>query len=250
MTEQEWLDGANTPGELLACLRGRASERRLRLFAVACCRNIWHRLWDPRSCRAVEVAERFADGLATAEELAAARVLAEEAVADASAEFLRTYSRSAEGAVEATTAACDAARPSALEAATGTAASAAQAIPFPEPWKARRREQVLLLRELFGNPFRPARLDPFLRMWNGGQIPRLAAAIYEERAFERMPVLGDALEEAGCTDSDLLAHCRVPLLRAPFDVAGTPGEDWLASAGMSGGHVRGCWAVDLVLERG
>jgi hypothetical protein len=59
--------------------------------------------------------------------------------------------------------------------------------------------------------------------WNGGTVPRLARTIYRERCFEDLPVLADALEEAGCDDDGILAHCRRP----------RP-------------HVRGCWVVDLV----
>jgi hypothetical protein len=86
--------------------------------------------------------------------------------------------------------------------------------------------QCILLRELFGNPFRPITLNPSWLSWNEGTIPKLAQAIYDSRDFTDMPKLADALEEAGCTDQDIQAHCR------------------------SGGeHVRGCWVVDLVLGK-
>jgi hypothetical protein len=63
--------------------------------------------------------------------------------------------------------------------------------------------------------------------WNDGTIAKLAEAIYEEWAFDRLPILADALEEAGCTSEELLTHCRA-----------------------GGEHVRGCWAVDLLLGKG
>src|SRR5260370_923062 len=82
-----------------------------------------------------------------------------------------------------------------------------------------------LRRCLFGPPFGPAPpAAPAVPAYNGGRVPRLAAAIYEERAFDRLPVLADALEDAGCADADILGHCRG-----------------------GGEHVRGCWAVDSVL---
>ena len=62
-----------------------------------------------------------------------------------------------------------------------------------------------------------------MKLWNGRTVPRLARALYEERAFDRLPILADALEDAGCHHADLLAHCRGP-----------------------GPHVRGCWVLDLV----
>ncbi|MBL8794488.1 MAG: hypothetical protein JNM56_11325 [Planctomycetia bacterium] len=79
------------------------------------------------------------------------------------------------------------------------------------------------MREIFGNPFRPVPVDP---TWRTPTAIAIAQAIYDERAFDRLPILADALEDAGCTHVDLLNHCRQP-----------------------GEHVRGCWAVDLVLGR-
>jgi hypothetical protein len=85
------------------------------------------------------------------------------------------------------------------------------------------KAQAELLRDLVGNPFRPAALDP---SWLTAAVKALAQVIYEERRFADMPVLADALEEAGCTNADILAHCR------------------------SGGeHARGCWVVDLILAK-
>jgi hypothetical protein len=82
---------------------------------------------------------------------------------------------------------------------------------------------VALLRDIFGNPFRPVAVDP---SWRTSAAVALADGIYADRAFDRLPVLADALEDAGCDSGDVLAHCR------------------------SGGpHVRGCWAVDLLLGK-
>jgi hypothetical protein len=91
---------------------------------------------------------------------------------------------------------------------------------------AERAAQTLLLREVFPNPFRPMQIDRAWLSWNDGTIPKLAQAIYDERRFADLPILGDALEEAGCTDADILAHCRG-----------------------GGEHVRGCWVVDLLLGK-
>lgn len=83
--------------------------------------------------------------------------------------------------------------------------------------------QVALLRDTFGNPLRPVIADP---AWLTSTAVALARTIYEERAFDRLPILADALEEAGCDNADVLTHLR--------------GD---------GPHVRGCWALDLVLGR-
>ncbi len=86
--------------------------------------------------------------------------------------------------------------------------------------------QAHLLRDIIGNPFRPDALDPSWLAWNDGAIRKMAQLIYDDRAFDRLPLLADALEDAGCTDADILAHCRG-----------------------GGEHVRGCWVVDLILSK-
>ncbi len=78
-----------------------------------------------------------------------------------------------------------------------------------------------LLHCIFGNPFRPTNLNPD---WITSTVESLARTIYEDRAFDRMPILADAMEEAGCDNAEILQHCREP-----------------------GVHVRGCWVVDLLL---
>jgi hypothetical protein len=87
--------------------------------------------------------------------------------------------------------------------------------------------QARLLRDLFGDLIRPVRVDPCWVAWNSDTIPNLAQAIYDERRFADLPILADALEDAGCTDREILDHCRGPGL-----------------------HVCGCWAVDLLLGKG
>jgi hypothetical protein len=91
---------------------------------------------------------------------------------------------------------------------------------------ASRKEQTPLARDIFGNPFRPAVVDPAWLIWNGGLVRRLAQSVYDGRAFDRLPVLADALEDAGCAESAVLEHCRCP-----------------------GPHARGCWVVDALLGK-
>ena len=87
--------------------------------------------------------------------------------------------------------------------------------------------QCALLRDIFGNPFhRPPAIEPAWLSWNEGRIIKLARAIYNQRDFGRLSDLRDTLKEAGCTDTELLAHSQVP-----------------------GTHVRGCWLVDLLLGK-
>jgi hypothetical protein len=92
--------------------------------------------------------------------------------------------------------------------------------------KARRGEravQASLLRCIFGNPFRPIAADP---SWLTSTVVGLADAIYNDRAFDRLPILADALVESGCDNPDILRHCR-----------------------SEGPHARGCWACDLLLKK-
>jgi hypothetical protein len=89
-----------------------------------------------------------------------------------------------------------------------------------------KHQQVVLLYELIGNPFRPVAIAPSCLTWNDGTIRKMAQAIDDERAFDRLPILADALEDVGYTNTDLLTHCRQP-----------------------GPHVRGCWVVDLILGK-
>jgi hypothetical protein len=215
MTEAEWL-AYRHPQPMLAFLDAKSSARKWRLFAVACGRRaaVWSLLNDPRSRRAVEVAEGYANGTVTADEL--------RAVASAASAAARGIAAAQDGYDRDglyTPPAC-AASAAALAASADTASAASlahQAVPEEQA------AQATLVREVFGNPFRPVSLPPSIRTLT---VVTLAQAIYDDRAFECLPVLADALEEAGCTDVDILAHCRGP-----------------------GPHVRGCWVVDLVLGK-
>jgi hypothetical protein len=86
--------------------------------------------------------------------------------------------------------------------------------------------EVLQLADAWNRLCDPARVDLACLEWNGGTVRKLAEAIQDSQDFGRLPILADALEEAGCTDAELLDHCR----------AGGP-------------HVRGCWVVDLLLRK-
>jgi hypothetical protein len=226
MKEGNWL-AAKDPQPLLDFLRGRASDRKLRLFAVACCREVWD-LLDAAGRAALEVAERYADGEAT-------RIQATEATAVAlGAE--RTTGKAAKAVYWATKNVirdtlrnvCEAAAEAAAGAAVQKAPAAGRdrGVAWEQTYIAAAARQADLVRESFGNPFRPLAVDPAWLAWGGGIVGRLAQGAYEARAFDRLPVLADALEEAGCTDTAILEHCR------------------------SGGrHVRGCWVVDALCAR-
>jgi hypothetical protein len=256
VTEAEWAV-CSEPDPMLEYLRGKASDRKLRLFAVGCCRRIWHLLTDERSCRAVETAELYADGLADAPELASRQAGAELAVAEAMEQEdvsgARVHSVDLPGhtkvraAVAASTSALentgfdqeatwwaymDAASAVAYDAVAllskATKNGRTESRAFDTLRRAEWSEQCRLLRDLFGPlPFRPATIDRSWLDWRHNTVREFANTFYEMRCFADMPILADALEEAGCTDVAILDHCRQP-----------------------GEHVRGCWVVDLLLGKG
>jgi hypothetical protein len=208
MTEEQWWASEDDPHKMLHYLRGKASDRKLRLFAVACCRYLWCNLADERSRTAVEVAERFSDGLATERKLqdasSAARAAAQEAGKASPAS--------------------DAADVAAWTACSGDGHSIAFHVFLSATEDAESKHQATLLRCIFGpRIFRPVTLDSSLLTLT---VKQLAEAIYDDRAFDRLPILADALEDAGCDNADILNHCRQP-----------------------GEHVRGCWVVDLILGK-
>jgi hypothetical protein len=219
MTESEWL-GCADPKPMLEFLWRDGSHRKLRLFACACCRRVQHLLTGEDSRIAVDVAERHADGLATDEALIQAtgrlEIVAPQGRPYPNAPaYYATWYHAPDVAASAALAAVEA-----IEYAAGDA-------------DGERAAQVASLRDIFGNPFRPVTLDPAWQSWHAGIIVRLARAVYEDRVLpagtfrpDRVAVLADALEEAGCQGADILGHCR-----------------------RAGPHIRGCWLVDLLTGR-
>jgi hypothetical protein len=203
---------------MLAFLRTteRTSARKLRLYGVACCRRIWSLLEDERSRAAILVAEQYADGLVAEWERAEAETAAAEAASRLSSD--RWFTALAAKMIAAE-------RPPVLLV---TRYTPVQNMLRPDQEERKQREQSHLLRDIFGPvPIGVGAIDPAWLRWNDEVVVGLARAIYEERAWERLPILADALEEAGCTNGLILTHLR--------------GQ---------GPHVRGCWPVDLFLSRG
>jgi hypothetical protein len=186
----------------------RLTNRQARLFACACCRLFWDQLTHPHYRDAVEVAERFADGRADENEV---RLALDRAVS-----LPRPGDFDAHPFIGA---ACE----------TLTARPRLTAIVHLIVRRSRGQSDdtariIAAFRDIVPNPFRPpAPLAPTVLAWNGGQVANLAESIYRQRDFEALPILADALEEAGCTDQALLNHCR-----------------------SARGHVLGCWALDHV----
>jgi hypothetical protein len=216
MTEAEWL-ACERPGPMLEFLRGRASDRQLRLFACACCRAVWGFIPEGPCRDAVEVALRYADGLATPQELAAARAAALSAAPAAG-------DRSA-----AAWAACEATNPAAWQAARSGAQEAREQVErcHPAAWRDAARDQADLLRDIAGNPFRAVARADLWAVARDYELREMADEVYAGDApRETVEELADRLGELGCF-GEVLDHLRTPVP-----------------------HVRGCWAVDLIREAG
>jgi hypothetical protein len=222
MTESEWLE-CTDPQEMLAFLKGKASDRKLRLFAVACCRRVWHLLTDERSRCLVEKVEQHADGSASVYDVTNACDIHENAFA--------AYDFKAPG--YAAMFAFSHFKQTAWEAAEAIGRAAWwDSLPADDPIiavvesasrNAEVEAQCQMLRCIFGNPFRPVAFDP---AWRTSSVVALAQSVYDDRAFDHLPILAEALEEAGCHDADVLGHLR-----------------------QGGEHVRGCWPLDLILGK-
>ncbi|WP_246523274.1 hypothetical protein [Gemmata palustris] len=222
MTEAEWL-ACEDPEPMLEFLRGKAGDRKLRLFAVACCRRIWHLILHNWSKEAVEVAEMNENGLVDSCVVEGRSDQAERAIG-------RVALRSEIEEYAATAAAWAVSfDPERRRQVFQPAAVAVGSMADPEDWTTGRNKEFAsqcgLLRCAWGPlPFRPV---PFSPSWRTSTAVALAAQMYESREFGAMPILADALQDAGCDNADVLSHCRD---------AGAP-------------HVRGCWVVDLLLGK-
>jgi hypothetical protein len=232
MTEQDWL-ASTDPQKMLEFLRGKASDRKLRLFAVACCRKIWHLMIEESFRRAIEIAELLADGMALTGDMDAELTACEEAVPNpddlfdqGAAAVLRAEIGWAAGMAATYVSFPDGSLMSLVDGMTATANDAAAELDPSASHNTMGREmaeQAQLVRDIFGNPFRQM---AFESSWRTPTVIRLAQTLYDRRVIDRMSSMADALEEVRCTNADILAHCRAP-----------------------GPHVRGCWAVDLILDR-
>jgi hypothetical protein len=264
MTESQWLSTTN-PHDMLAFLNerkpaglatlfswlgfatGKASPRKLRLFACACCRRLGPLLADERSRQAIDVAELYVDSLvskkayqqavhaARAASLQAARprIMMGEWLAAAQARAAEAIACTLEAddpADEAATWGKEAVRAWAAQN-SGPHPAAGSHMPHlphqsmtPEAaWIAEGIAQCDLLRDLIGNPFRAPVFAP---SWRTPQAIALATSICQDRSFTEVPQLAMILEQAGCNNPEILQHCRE-----------------------NKEHARGCWALDFVLGK-
>jgi hypothetical protein len=197
----------------LLALGARVSPRKLRLFLCACCRRIWPEIEKDAHRQSVEIGESFADGLVSDDVRKAAHELAKRTIGAGhsccvpctaetlTAKFVRNDAKNAAGP-------------------RYKLGSLEKDLAFTRPNQVHNH---LLMRDVFGDTLRPVGFDP---AWRTSTALALAGQMYERRDFGAMPILADALQDAGCDNEDILSHCRGPVP-----------------------HVRGCWVVDLVLGK-
>ena len=207
MTEAEWLTTDRAPGMLTRV--GSFSFRKHFLYGCACCRWVWAEL-APQRRAAVELLEGYADGTVPLDAVQQARDAAR------SVPLIEGEDRYSEMLV-------DRALRLVSHSATQTLESSLVYL-FVNNTPAEQKAQADWMRCIFGNPFRPVTFYP---EWRTDTAVSLARTMYESRDFSAMPILADALQDAGCDNDDVLAHCR--------DTARV--------------HVRGCWVVDRVLDK-
>src|SRR5262249_43566761 len=209
---------------------GWGNDPKMRPGSCALCRAVEHLLTDERYQKALGVAERYADGLAGAGELRKANGVVDEAIRHTD-EY--AWSEDKQGMLVAANAVSWATTlreppdpPAYLAGCAALGAKSASSIEGLSD-RVNHARQCALLRDILGSlPFRPVTVPPSVLGWDNGRVVKLAQAIYYERSIGDLPILADALEEAGCDDPDILTHCRA-----------------------AGPHVRGCWVIDLLLEK-
>jgi hypothetical protein len=243
MTDADWM-ASKIPGPMIEHLwrTGKGGDRKMRLFVVACCRRIGHLFPDESCRRAVDLAETYADCGASQRELTEAMQSIYSRAGDLGL-YNQSWNETAHGISHAAAYASVRAAIAAVSTQPSMAAETARwasvavddstamggFLTFADLDDLRGSAdesfaQAGLLREIYGG--HPNCETAFCPSWKTPATLRIAAALYAEGVFDAMPILGDALEEAGCDDAEVLAHCRSPST-----------------------HVRGCWVADGLLGK-
>ncbi|MGF1581070.1 MAG: hypothetical protein ACFCD0_17025 [Gemmataceae bacterium] len=246
MSSEHW-SLCGDPNEMLRELKDYPSPRPFWLFSIECCRRIWHMLPEEPSRQAVEMAQLWVDSKASRKEVERAYLeafetsLNYERFADQELRVhgyyydAKTTSEIAARRCAANVAklsidvhaiwniAYDAATAAARESIPDSARRATQSRVWNSARDLELANQCDIIRDIFEYPFEQVRFDP---QWKSEDVHRIAELISEKNNFSQLPILADALEEAGCDEELILHHCREGL-----------------------GHVRGCWVVDLILAK-
>jgi hypothetical protein len=231
MNEADWLT-CSDPAPMLDFLRGKASERKLGLFVGACCREVLGASTEETTRLALALVEQLADGQVVAKKRERVRYSAGQAVINcgASEPLEPLVLSSPRGPIRVDPSALDPLLGSVLDRLICWGPSTWQSQLLV--WRFTRAGlapacQAQLLRDVVRGMFRPLFFRAAWRTWNDGVTTHIARKVYNEATFDALPILADALEDAGCDCDEILTHLRGP-----------------------GPHVRGCWVVDLLLGKG
>lgn len=215
---------------------GLLSARKARLLMCGLARSLWASLTDERSQWAVEAAEALADGESDVS-LPQIAALARGAAGESSAGYetaLRGAGAKLRRLVKEAAARAVAASVAAWAVAEDPLGWSRYILVADDPYiydeqahiEMHQSRHIELVRDIFGNPVEPRRADPVWLTRGDGVVANLARRSYDDRSFDRLPILADALEDVGCADAVILVHLRGP-----------------------GPHVRGCWVLDLLLGK-
>lgn len=222
MKRQAWLK-ATDPEKMLKHLGKTASDRKVRLFTVACCRRAWHFAKAKRLPPLLAILEDVADGCVKSRDREQARDRAYKVATDDKLDDMQQcLGFELWGALNKNLDenACDYGEC----AAAAFGYKAGDGRKFERGKAAERKLQPAVVREIFGDPFQPVKVK---KQWRTDTVLALAQQMYDAREFSAAPILADALQDAGCDADELLAHLRDPKAT----------------------HYRGCWAIDLVLGK-
>lgn len=224
MTEYEWQTCVNL-SDMLNFLKQRRCERKLRLFACECFRRVWSLLFDCRSKEAVIIVERFVDEKATLPEYFEVKNKYSSPLSPVGFAFEEAGMVFQNNPVFAASSAASVAQDLVFFRGMG-ASPGAELLTAEDCARCKASEMKIqcdLLRDIFGNPFHPISIQP---TWLTSTVIALATEIYNKRAFDRVPILADALQDADCSNKGILNHCR-----------------------QVGNHAKGCWVIDLILSK-
>jgi hypothetical protein len=233
VTEAEWLACGN-PQRMLSVVRPRQPVRKLQLFGRGCASVVVPFLMDPRSREALAAYDAHIDGDRIEAELIAAFVEANRVPWEGARDPITPHRRAAEVVADR----CRITPSNRLDwlglrdsfpfhlasavALFASCGAESSSVEQEQLCRAEQARQADVVREIFGNPFQPVECRS---EWRTDTVLALAWDMYESHEFGTMPILADALQDAGCDSDEVLDHCR--------DANAT--------------HVRGCWVVDLVL---
>jgi hypothetical protein len=221
MNQKTWLKSTD-PREMLRHLGDAPSDRKLRLFSCACCRRAWKFAQDKRLEPLLLLFEGVADGTVKDRRRAPARTQCYKLTQADVGASQHCLAWEMWGGMRKSFVRQDNDLGESAAAAFGYSAGTGRK--FHALKEAERAEQARVVREIFGNPFLPVAFDP---AWRTDTVLTLARQMYEARDFGAAPILADAVQDAGCNHPELLTHLRAP----------------------NGEHYRGCWVIDLVLDR-